>query len=107
MSCFNFMKKLPEDNKKTIDDFTISIKKGDLIDNKLKRNTRKIHNNYLYNNLYDNLYNKDECIICLNHTFSKDKLRILKCNHAFHIDCIDSWLTRKLVCPVCMVSIFE
>ena len=81
MSCINFMKKHPEDNKKSIDDFTISIKKGDLIDNKLKRNTRKIHNNCLYNNLYNNLYynlyNKDECIICLKQTFSKDTLVVL------------------------------
>jgi hypothetical protein len=43
-----------------------------------------------------------ECIICLD-SFEKDsKLRILKCDHGFHVDCIDKWLTDcNYKCPVC------
>jgi len=104
MSCINFMKKQSDDNKKSIDDFTLSITKCDLIDNKLKITNRKKHKKH--NNLYNNLYNKDECIICLNETLSTDKLRILKCKHVFHIGCIDTWLTLKLECPVCRSNVY-
>ena len=109
MSCLNFMKKNQEDNKKSIDDFTISIKKCDLIKNKSKHRTILKHNNenvYMSYNLYNNLYNKDDCIICLKQTLSKDILRILKCNHTFHKSCIDTWFSRKLICPICMTCVF-
>jgi len=43
-----------------------------------------------------------ECSICLEEYKSEDKLRILKCDHGFHIDCIDKWLTDcNYKCPVC------
>jgi len=43
-----------------------------------------------------------DCVICLD-SFEKDsKLRILKCDHGFHVDCIDKWLTDcNYKCPVC------
>jgi len=43
-----------------------------------------------------------DCAICLD-SFEKDsKLRILKCAHGFHVDCIDKWLTDcNYKCPVC------
>lgn len=43
-----------------------------------------------------------DCAICLD-SFEKDsKLRILKCDHGFHVDCIDKWLTDcNYKCPVC------
>ena len=28
-------------------------------------------------------------------------IKILPCNHAFHIACIDEWLKRKRTCPIC------
>lgn len=43
-----------------------------------------------------------DCAICLD-SFEKDsKLRILKCEHGFHVDCIDKWLTDcNYKCPIC------
>ena len=34
--------------------------------------------------------------------FEKNEMiRSLKCNHKFHIDCIDSWLKKEKMCPLC------
>ena len=47
------------------------------------------------------VYNTDECPICLE-TFKEDENLIqLNCNHIFHLHCIDDWLQRQENCPVC------
>ncbi|MCO5591980.1 hypothetical protein L7F22_045973 [Adiantum nelumboides] len=43
----------------------------------------------------------DTCAICLEEYAAGDKLRILPCNHGFHVPCIDNWLNRKPFCPIC------
>ncbi|RYR18978.1 hypothetical protein Ahy_B03g063609 [Arachis hypogaea] len=43
-----------------------------------------------------------ECVICLSDFTNGEKLRILpKCNHGFHVSCIDKWLTSHSSCPKC------
>jgi len=43
-----------------------------------------------------------ECSICLEDYNEEDKLRILKCEHGFHTECIDKWLLEcNYKCPVC------
>ncbi|KDP31129.1 hypothetical protein JCGZ_11505 [Jatropha curcas] len=43
-----------------------------------------------------------DCAVCLCEFSDKDKLRLLpKCSHAFHIDCIDTWLLSNSTCPIC------
>lgn len=43
-----------------------------------------------------------ECIICLSDFAAGDKLRLLpKCNHGFHVKCIDKWLSSHSSCPKC------
>tara|TARA_B100001093_G_scaffold190978_1_gene183473 strand:- start:3901 stop:4401 length:501 start_codon:yes stop_codon:yes gene_type:complete len=47
-----------------------------------------------------------ECIICLNETDNYDyNLKKLKCNHKFHKDCIDDWLSKNKNCPICRINI--
>ena len=47
------------------------------------------------------IYNTDECSICLE-TFKEDENLIqLNCNHIFHLHCIDDWLQIQENCPVC------
>ncbi|KAL2342946.1 hypothetical protein Fmac_004231 [Flemingia macrophylla] len=43
-----------------------------------------------------------ECVICLSEFTNGEKLRILpKCNHGFHVRCIDKWLSSHSSCPKC------
>lgn len=42
------------------------------------------------------------CAICLEDYKDGEKQRVLPCNHRFHTECIDQWLSsRKPLCPVC------
>ncbi|KAF8089213.1 hypothetical protein N665_0513s0007 [Sinapis alba] len=43
-----------------------------------------------------------DCPVCLSEFETEDKLRLLpKCSHAFHVDCIDTWLLSHSTCPLC------
>jgi hypothetical protein len=42
------------------------------------------------------------CPICLDDYSDESKVRLLKCEHGFHPECIDKWLTDcNYKCPVC------
>ena len=40
-----------------------------------------------------------ECCICYQN--DSNIVRKLKCGHEYHLDCIDTWLTKKKICPMC------
>ncbi|CAL0317833.1 unnamed protein product [Lupinus luteus] len=43
-----------------------------------------------------------ECAICLKRFEDHELLRLLpKCNHAFHVECVDMWLKEHSTCPLC------
>lgn len=43
-----------------------------------------------------------DCAVCLCEFSDEDKLRLLPaCSHAFHIQCIDTWLLSNTTCPLC------
>jgi hypothetical protein len=45
---------------------------------------------------------KEKCTICLMPYDDGDNLRILRCKHGFHVECIDQWLTGHVnSCPIC------
>ncbi|KAK1275758.1 RING-H2 finger protein ATL13 [Acorus gramineus] len=47
-----------------------------------------------------------DCAVCLCEFEADDKLRLLpKCSHAFHIECIDTWLLSHSTCPLCRGSL--
>ncbi|KAK3041761.1 hypothetical protein RJ639_000277 [Escallonia herrerae] len=48
-----------------------------------------------------------DCAVCLCEFSHQDKLRLLPlCSHAFHIDCIDTWLLSNSTCPLCRGTLF-
>lgn len=47
-----------------------------------------------------------DCAVCLCEFEPDDKLRLLpKCSHAFHMECIDTWLLSHSTCPLCRASL--
>lgn len=52
------------------------------------------------------LKNPFDCAVCLCEFEAEDKLRLLpKCSHAFHLECIDTWLLSHSTCPLCRCSL--
>ncbi|XP_021742079.1 RING-H2 finger protein ATL46-like [Chenopodium quinoa] len=48
-----------------------------------------------------------DCAVCLCEFTEQDKLRLLPlCSHAFHIDCIDTWLLSNSTCPLCRGALY-
>ncbi|KAK4804678.1 hypothetical protein SAY86_004495 [Trapa natans] len=47
-----------------------------------------------------------DCAVCLSKFEPHDRLRLLPlCCHAFHAECIDTWLRSNQTCPLCRSSI--
>ncbi|CAI8619093.1 unnamed protein product [Vicia faba] len=49
-----------------------------------------------------------ECVICISEFTKGEKVRILpKCNHGFHVGCINKWLKEHSSCPKCRQCLLE
>jgi hypothetical protein len=47
-----------------------------------------------------------ECAVCLSEFEDGETGRVLpKCNHSFHIDCIDMWFQSHSTCPLCRAPV--
>ncbi|XP_043700490.1 E3 ubiquitin-protein ligase ATL6-like [Telopea speciosissima] len=47
-----------------------------------------------------------ECAACLNEFEDEDTIRLLsKCDHVFHLQCVDAWLFKRTTCPVCRANL--
>ena len=47
---------------------------------------------------------EDTCVICLEHFIDGDRLRVLPCDHSFHVGCIDKWLSGSSSDEDCFTS---
>ncbi|KAF4404455.1 E3 ubiquitin-protein ligase ATL6 [Cannabis sativa] len=47
-----------------------------------------------------------ECAVCLCEFENDETLRLIpKCDHVFHVDCIDMWFQSHTTCPVCRANL--
>ena len=48
-----------------------------------------------------------ECVVCLGELEENVSVRVLpNCSHAFHVECIDEWLSFHTTCPVCRSPVY-
>lgn len=47
----------------------------------------------------------ESCPICYEEFKQKDLLRDLFCGHFYHTVCVDVWLKKKSVCPICLIKL--
>ncbi|XVE83939.1 hypothetical protein DITRI_Ditri16bG0129200 [Diplodiscus trichospermus] len=46
-----------------------------------------------------------DCAVCLESFKMGEKCRLLPlCRHSFHAECVDSWLLRNPICPICRTT---
>lgn len=63
-----------------------------------------------YSSVKEFKFGKDvlECAVCLNEFEDDETLRLIpKCDHVFHSECIDAWLSAHVTCPVCRANLAE
>ncbi|KAL4333599.1 hypothetical protein GQ457_07G027240 [Hibiscus cannabinus] len=47
-----------------------------------------------------------DCAVCLDEVEAEQPARMVPgCNHGFHLECADTWLSKRPVCPVCRVKL--
>ncbi|KAI3472793.1 hypothetical protein Pfo_031030 [Paulownia fortunei] len=47
-----------------------------------------------------------DCAVCLDEIESEQAARMVPgCNHGFHLECADAWLSKNSICPVCRAKI--
>jgi hypothetical protein len=47
----------------------------------------------------------DSCTVCQSDFVTNDDVRLLPCEHIFHVGCIDPWFERSSVCPTCRFDV--
>merc|ERR1740129_1430888 len=48
---------------------------------------------------------EETCSICCESFQDKESLRVLPCQHSFHMACVDKWLARSRLCPLCKANV--
>ncbi|RZC90693.1 hypothetical protein C5167_028525 [Papaver somniferum] len=47
-----------------------------------------------------------QCSICLSILQDEEKVKVLPgCNHCYHLECVDKWLSTQSSCPLCRASL--
>ena len=71
-----------------------SVSKG-LTKNQISRIPKVIYNK--------NRFGKDDnkCVVCQYEFKNGEEVTKLSCGHLFHSECVDTWLSKNKVCPMC------
>lgn len=46
-----------------------------------------------------------DCAVCMEPMAADEEVRTLPCFHQLHVGCVDPWLHRKKMCPVCRAEV--
>ena len=49
----------------------------------------------------ENCQTDERCTVCIEDFGKGEEVRVLPCDHIYHLKCIDTWLVRNGTCPVC------
>ena len=49
----------------------------------------------------------EECPICLEPIENEKHSTTLKCNHKYHKLCLNMWLDRNPICPLCRIDVIN
>ncbi|XP_055834512.1 E3 ubiquitin-protein ligase ATL23-like [Solanum dulcamara] len=48
----------------------------------------------------------NDCAVCLDEIENEQFARVVPgCNHGFHLECADTWLSKNPICPVCRTKL--
>ncbi|TPX47281.1 hypothetical protein SeMB42_g03383 [Synchytrium endobioticum] len=48
-----------------------------------------------------------KCSVCLTEYDAGEEIKTLPCGHQYHVECVDSWLSKNGACPVCRLNVQE
>jgi hypothetical protein len=49
----------------------------------------------------------EDCAICLEPFANDNGVTVSRCKHAFHQDCLSTWIEQSSSCPLCRQQIFD
>ena len=68
-----------------------------------KAQIKKIPRFIYQKNLFKGIDNK--CVVCQYEFKNGENITKLTCGHIFHTDCVDTWLSKNKICPMCQKEI--
>ena len=71
-----------------------SVSKG-LTKKQIKKIPKVIYNRYKFSN------DDNKCVVCQYEFKNGEEVTKLSCGHLFHSECVDTWLSKNKVCPMC------
>ena len=90
----------PDPDKMTYEQLLeLEEKVGNVSKGLTKAQIRKIPRFIYQKNKYKNIDNK--CVVCQYEFKNGENITKLNCGHVFHTDCVDTWLSKNKVCPMC------
>ena len=90
----------PDPDKMTYEQLLeLEEKVGNVSKGLSKAQIKKIPRFIYQKNIHKNIDNK--CVVCQYEFKNGDNVTKLNCGHVFHTDCVDTWLSKNKVCPMC------
>ena len=90
----------PDPDKMTYEQLLeLEEKVGNVSKGLTKAQIKKIPRFIYQKNKYKNIDNK--CVVCQYEFKNGENITKLNCGHVFHTDCVDTWLSKNKVCPMC------